>query len=467
MAAWIRDFPLGKAPLVMIVLFLVSATPIGLRTTLASSSDTELVFWVFAPPHYDEYEAKIPKFEAENPGVRVKLKKVFYEVLHDKLQSAFLSGYGAPDMVEIEFGQAGRFFKGRIQDIGFIDLKPLLERDGLREEFVEARLKFWSNRGRYYGLPHDLHPSVLMYQKHLFDEAGVDIDKIETWGDFVVEGRKLVKDKDGDGKTDQFAMMLGERVWNFYWMLLQQRHAGMFDEAGNVTIDSDIAVDVLEKYCALLNEGICAGNLGNDFTKSPNFAAYREGYFAAVIAPDWYIGFMKKHVPDMAGKWRARPLPIFEPGDATTASLGGTMLGITKNCEHPKLAWKFAKYAYFDTESLAKRFETTTILPPVKSSWSHEIFSNPDPYFGGQVSGQLLIEQAEQLPDLFLSAYFPEAVEKFGDTIIAALRGDKEPREALEFLADHIRTIIDEDPFNAMTLGVEDQAETLESKTEK
>ena len=50
-----------------------------------------------------------------------------------------------------------------------------------------------------------------------------------------------------------------------------------------------------------------------------------------------------------------------------------------------------------------------------------------------------------------------EAAEKFGDTIIAALRGDKEPREDLESLAEDVRAIIDEDPFNAMTLGVEEE----------
>ena len=116
-------------------------------------------------------------------------------------------------------------------------LKPLLKEDGLLDEFVLARLKVWSNRGRFYGLPHDLHPIVLMYQKKLFDEAGVDMDKIKTWDDFVVEGKKLVKDKDGDGKNDQFALMLSDRTWNFYWMMLQQRRGGLFDQDGNVIID--------------------------------------------------------------------------------------------------------------------------------------------------------------------------------------------------------------------------------------
>ena len=64
-----EGFPLGKGPMVMLVLFLISTLFIFGRSEEAGE---ELEFWIFANTHYEEYQARVPIFEAENPGVNVR-----------------------------------------------------------------------------------------------------------------------------------------------------------------------------------------------------------------------------------------------------------------------------------------------------------------------------------------------------------------------------------------------------------
>ena len=125
----VESFPLGKGPMVMLILFLISTLFIFGR-----SEDTgeNLEFWIFAPTHYEEYQPRVPIFEAQNPGVNVRLIN-FGGTMHDKLLTAMLSDFGAPDLVEVEITSIGRFLKGAIDEVGFVDLRPRLESEGWGE----------------------------------------------------------------------------------------------------------------------------------------------------------------------------------------------------------------------------------------------------------------------------------------------------------------------------------------------
>ncbi|MFB3101104.1 MAG: hypothetical protein ACE1ZM_06635, partial [Gammaproteobacteria bacterium] len=63
-----ESFPLGKGPMVMLILFLISTIFILARS---SERGEGLEFWVFASTHFEEYQARVPIFEAQHPGVKV------------------------------------------------------------------------------------------------------------------------------------------------------------------------------------------------------------------------------------------------------------------------------------------------------------------------------------------------------------------------------------------------------------
>ena len=172
--------------------------------------------------------------------------------MHDKLLAAMLSNFGAPDLVEVEITSIGRFLKGAIDEVGFVDLRPRLESEGWMDRLVVSRFTPWSYRGRIYGIPHDLHPVVLLYRDDLFKAAGVEMTEVKTWDDFIAAGKKATRDLDGDGKVDQYAIVLDRRTESDYFSLLLQQGGGFFDEDGNVIIDSELAIETLEFFTALV-----------------------------------------------------------------------------------------------------------------------------------------------------------------------------------------------------------------------
>ena len=438
-----RDsFPLGKGPLVMLILFTISSAFIFAPT---EEIDENIEFWIFANTHYEEYKARIPIFETQHPDVKVKLIN-YGGSMHDKLLTALLSDFGAPDVVEVEITSIGRFLKGAINEIGFVDLRPRLEQEGWMDKLVVSRFTPWSYSGKIFGLPHDLHPVVLLYRDDLFKAAGVEMTEIETWDDFIVAGKKATRDLDGDGETDQYAIVLDRRTESDYFNLLLQRGAGFFDAEGNVVIDSDIAVQTLEFFTSLFNDHKIATPVYGTWHGDPsNFAAMQDGKILSILAPDWYVGILKSQVPQMSGKWKAIAMPAWDHGERRTTTRGGTMIGITKQCKNPDLAWELLKFTYFDKAGLINRYETTRIIPPLKAAWDDPIFSEPDPYLGGQPLGKLFIELAPDLPPRYQNPYWSEAADLLNDAIFNTVTEKQTPKQALTELAEKVRSTITKD----------------------
>ena len=438
----VDSFPLGKGPMVMLVLFLISSVFIFAPS---EEKGDNFEFWVFAPTHYEEYQARLPIFEAQHPGINVQLIN-FGGTMHDKLLTALLSDFGAPDVVEVEITSIGRFLKGAIDEVGFVDLRPRLESEGWMDKLVVSRFTPWSYRDRIFGIPHDLHPVVLLYRDDLFKASGVEMTKIETWDDFIAAGKKATRDLDGDGKIDQYAIVLDRKTESDYFNLLLQRGGGFFDVDGNVIIDSDVAIETLEFFTSLFNEHkIATPVYGNWHGDPSNYAAMQDGKILSVLAPDWYVGLLKSQVPQMSGKWKAISMPAWEPGGRRTTTRGGTMIGITKQCKNPDLAWELLKFTYFDRPGLINRYETTSIIPPLKAAWDAPIYKKPDAYLGGQSIGELFIKLAPDLPPRYQNPYWSEAADLLNDAIFAAVTEKQTPRQALTQLAEKVRSLIAKD----------------------
>ncbi|MBI1926983.1 extracellular solute-binding protein [Candidatus Poribacteria bacterium] len=370
----------------------------------------------------------------------------FGGTMHDKLLTALLSNFGAPDMVEVEITSIGRFLKGASDEIGFIDLRPRLESEGWMEKLVVSRFTPWSYRGRIYGLPHDLHPVVLLYRDDLFKAAGVDLTKVETWGDFIEAGKKATRDLDGNGTIDQYAIVLDRRSFSDYYSMLLQRGGGFFDQQGDVVIDSELAIETLEFFADMFNKHKIATPVFGTWHGDPsNFAAMQEGRILSVLAPDWYVGILKSQVPQMAGKWRAIGMPAWEVGGRHTTTRGGTMIGITRQCKNPDLAWEFLKFTYFDQQGLVNRYEKTRIIPPLKAAWDAPIFSEPDPYLGGQPLGKLFTQLALDIPPLYQNPYWSEAADLFNDAVFAVVTQKQTPEVAFKVLAQKVRALMRKD----------------------
>src|SRR3569833_4321293 len=171
-------FPYGKAALCMFALALLSSGWSFLHP--APQKTATLTYWTFSKDHYDAYQKLIPDFEKQHPGTHVDLEIVNNNALAAHLQAAFLADLDVPDMTELEIGTAGTMFRGPAKDIGFVDLKPRLIQSGLYDRYVQSRFTPYTRRGGIYGLPQDVHPVQIVYNKEIFAKYGIEPDKQQT-----------------------------------------------------------------------------------------------------------------------------------------------------------------------------------------------------------------------------------------------------------------------------------------------
>ena len=410
------EFPLGRVPLAMLILAIISGTFVAISSLSRKSDRPDLIMAVFTKEHAGAYAPAIADFEKQH-NVRVQLQLVDQRALQNRLQASLQVGADVPDMVELLDGTLGIFTRGPVEDVGFLDLSDRLRQAGLLDQLVTNRLGKWTNRGRIFAIPHDVHPVMLAYRRDIVDSLGIDVSKLTTWEEFARVGRDIAtKDLNGDGNPDRYMIDLPSGGGDALRILLLQRGGRFFHPNGDVAIDSPLAAQTIAWYVQQV-EGpgkiAFAAGWGQNFAK-----AVTDGLVLFVVAPDWRSKQIELDIPAMHGKMGLIPLPAWEPGGRRTTSWGGTGLAITKSSKNPDLAWKLATHLYFSPDLLAQNFAKTNIVTPVKSAWTNPVYSEPREFYGGIPLGRAYADLANDVPDEQTSAYMSLAVNRLSEAYI-------------------------------------------------
>lgn len=449
----LNRYPYGKAALLILLLAMASGVARVALSLRRQAESPDLVMAIFAPNHEQAYRQVLPEFEREH-GVKVQLQLVSQRALQSRLQSALLTGADVPDVVELLEGSIGFFSRGPIEDVGFVDLTERLHAEGLYSSMVETRYSLWSSRGRIFALPHDVHPVALCYRRDLIQELGIDVETLRTWDDFVAMGRSVVKDLDGDGNPDRYALDTPLSSDMVIRILLLQRGGQLFDEQGHVVFDSDLMADTIGWY---VRQTTGPERIGYDAGWGQSLAkAMNDGLVLFFFCPDWRTKQFEMDMPNLEGKLGLIPLPAWEPGGRRTSTWGGTGLAITKASRNPELAWKLARFLYLDKEALGSRFRSMNIIPPLKEAWNLPAFEEPRAFFGGQAIGRLYAGLAAEAPPSHMSPYTVLAQSKITEVYLDAVdfykRNGEEDlgthvRQALAIRADYVRQVLARNVF--------------------
>ncbi len=338
--------------------------------------------------------------------------------------------------------------------MGFVDITDRLHAEGLYGTMVEARYSLWSSRGRIFALPHDVHPVALCYRRDLIKELGIDVDTLRTWDDFVAMGRSIVKDLDGDGNPDRYALDTPLASDTVIRILLLQRGGQLFDELGHIVFDSDLMADTIAWY---VRQTTGPGRIGYEAGWGQSLSkAMNDGLVLFFFCPDWRTSQFEMDMPNLGGKLGLIPLPAWEPGGRRTSTWGGTGLAITKASKNQELAWELAKFLYLKKEDLGARFRSMNIIPPLKEAWDLPAFDEPRAFYGGQAIGRLYAGLAAEAPPSYMSPYTVLAQGKVTEVFLDAVdyyrrNGDegfdKHIRQALAVRAAYVRKVLDRNVF--------------------
>ncbi|MGH2548505.1 MAG: hypothetical protein ACRDHN_03900, partial [Thermomicrobiales bacterium] len=313
-----------------------------------------------------------------------------------------------------------------------------LQAGGYLDDLVATRESLYTIDGRIYGIEHALCPVVLYYRSDIYTNISTETP-IATWDDFIAATKEVAT---GDAK--------GLKIdWDFYDIILKQRGSDLFDTDGNVTADSQEAIDALTWMLSLRDSaGIAAespagAQASGTAADQSWWGAVNEGKYLAVPGADWYAGFLRDNAADLSGKWAAQYLPAFAAGGTRTSVSGGTGSAIISSGKNKDVAWDFQRYAMLSAEGNVQRFLQVKLWPPLKSAWPDERLYSADAYFGNEELGRLFTEVGGEAPAQFQSPYRSDLIllrrDKYTRDIFD---GKLSPADGLKQLADEVRSMM-------------------------
>ncbi len=403
---------------VLIVMALASSAAV---MAVPQPRKADLEMWTFARVHADMYEPILERASAQRPERSVRLVQFSLPVLERRMLSAFLSGTPVADLIEVERALVGRAFLGPPDLIGFQDLTDLIERDGLTEIINPPSFSPWMNRGRIYGLPHDVHPVMLGYRADIVEAAGIDVSTIETWDDFIRIMSPLMADKDGDGTPDHYLLGIWETDSPKLESLMLQAGGGYFAPDGSLSLATPTNARVLAAVADWLSGPDRIADDVPDFTGSGNQLKV-DGHAIAYLMPDWMCAIWRKEMPQLAGKVKVMPLPAWERGGRRTSVWGGTMLGLSRTSPRLDDAWETAKELYLSHDLALVAYKEADLISPVMSFWDDPMYDEPDPYFSHQPKGRMFIDLAPDVPRRVSSPFHPMVEQRMRDAAAAVFR---------------------------------------------
>ncbi|TNM41174.1 extracellular solute-binding protein [Nocardioides albidus] len=275
-----------------------------------SSLSAELTWWDTSDPTNEgpAFKELIKKFNEEYPKVEINYQSVPFDDAQNKFKTAAEAGQGAPDILRAEvawvpeFAAAGHLYA--------LDGTPLLE----DADFLETPMSSNVYDGKTYGVPQVTDTLGLMYNKALFEKAGIDAPPT-TWKE-VEEDAKLLKQKAGvDGI---YVNSAGYFVLPF-----------MYGEGGDL-VDSDA-----KKIVVGSDENKAGIKIAQDLVKSgaapkPDandsygtmMTLFKEGKVAMIVNGPWEVANITK-APEFGGFENLGIAPVPGGSAGAGAPVGG------------------------------------------------------------------------------------------------------------------------------------------------
>jgi ABC-type glycerol-3-phosphate transport system substrate-binding protein len=164
---------------------------------------TTVTFW--KAPHSDD-EAKLwqpvfDKFAEEHPEINLEFLVTPWDTWNEQYSAAFAGG-NPPDVSYMTEGFPNFVEAGQLED-----LTPYIT-DELKNKYSQDLWDSGYYKDTMARVPFLCLTSVVFYNKDLFEAENIEIP--ENWDELLDAAKKLTKDTDGDGKTDQWGFFLNE-----------------------------------------------------------------------------------------------------------------------------------------------------------------------------------------------------------------------------------------------------------------
>jgi multiple sugar transport system substrate-binding protein len=180
----------------------------------AQAQTVEIEYWQYTfAQRVQAIDELIKRFEAANPGIKVKHTHVPYDDFRLKIAAAIPAGQG-PDVVQLFYGWLHDYLKAKLLQ----PLPPeLFDAAEIEREFFPL-VKQMKVDNQYYAVPTAVRSLALFWNQKLLREAGLDPAKPPQTLDELVEAAKRLTKRDPAGNLLQAGMALDMGGQDHHWL---------------------------------------------------------------------------------------------------------------------------------------------------------------------------------------------------------------------------------------------------------
>ena len=309
-----KKFPRLVAAVLMLALLL------PLAGCGSADGKTHLTFQIWDVFQRPGMQAVCDAYTAQNPDVVIEVQVTSWGEYWTKLEAAGESNT-MPDIFWMHTDQILYYADfGILADL--TDLYDETDPNFFQDHYTEVSLGNASGTdGKIYGVPKDKDNVVLVYNKEMFDAAGVSYpDESWTWDDLTDASQRIY---DATGKYGYMAYndeQLG------YWNFVYQNGGYILDPETNIHAGytQTATADAIKYYVNLQKNDWCPDQ--NYFAETSPGTAFFSEQGAMFFEGSWNLLAELQNYPDMVGKWDIAPLPACpdpESGDGLATISNG------------------------------------------------------------------------------------------------------------------------------------------------
>lgn len=279
------------------------------------------------------------------------------------------AGGEAPDLLPIDLIYVPAFAKaGNLTEIGsFIDSLPYADK------LSPSHIRLGEYNGGRYAVPFAAEGSVLLYNKGLFKQAGLDPEKPPTTWDEIYQDAKAITAL-GDGIYGYYfsGACAGCNAFTYLPLIWASGGDVLSSDGLTATVDSPEVRDALEFYKKMWDEGLippsAQADTGTDFLNS-----FLTGTIGMAGSGAFSIATLKNDHPEI--DFGLTFLPGKDGGKSSFA--GGDSIAITSSSTHAAEAFEFIQWVLSDEIQL-QMFAARGQLP-LRSDLIDNEYSRQDP----------------------------------------------------------------------------------------
>ena len=394
--------------------------------TIDENTETEITVWAWNVAAKALVESA-KSFNQKYPKIKVNVQEYgLAQNVYERYSVILSSGVGVPDIIQIESDYVQTFAETYPQYFfdmnGYIDIEGKVDPSKISTSY--------DSEGKLVSIPWDSGPVVMFYREDLFNQAGIDINSIITFEDYISAGKKL-KEKFPNITMTGLPFTQDE---NLFRCLLVANKSYYLNNKGEITVASSKAIETLQMIKRLIDEGVAKNTINWD----GGIVANKNGELASWIMGGWWGGTIKDQMPEMKGKWKIAPIPAF-PDGARASSSGGAGLSITASEPIKQAAaLEFIKESLMNVDNQLMMYEKYSLFPSYLPTYDDERFLKSDDYFGDDFN-KILADVTKEIPNvIYASKDFAEIKNTVVSVYEDVLNNNRDIKSALEQAANQI-----------------------------